>query len=73
MGKGVGKLSLWFSKISAGVFLIEFKNLRFGRMAFFSKQVSTRLAVRTRIVTTVSRPLQIARIKKVSASLTYFI
>jgi hypothetical protein len=42
-------------------------------MAFFSKQVSTRLAVRTRIVTTVSRPLQIARIKKVSASLTYFI
>jgi len=73
MGKGVGKLSIWFSKVSAGVFLLEFKNLRFGRMVFFSKQVSTRLAVRTKILNTMSRPIQISRIKKVSASLTHFI
>lgn len=72
MGKGVGKLSIWFSQVSAGVFLLEFKNLRFGRVVFFSKQVATRLAVRTKIVNTMSRPLQISRMKKVNAALTHF-
>ena len=35
MGKGKGKRSAWSCKISAGMFIYELKNLRFGRAFFF--------------------------------------
>lgn len=45
MGKGKGKLSSWGIKLPGGTTLLEFKNLRFGRSIFFSKQVSFKLSV----------------------------
>ena len=47
MGKGVGKLATWHTVVSGGTFLIEFKNLRKGRAAYYTKQVSRRLSVST--------------------------
>ena len=47
MGKGVGKLATWHTVVSGGTFLIEFKNLRKGRAAYYTKQVSRRLSVPT--------------------------
>lgn len=48
MGKGIGKLSAWQVKVRGGVFLVEFRNLRPGRMLYFSKQLQNKLPVRTR-------------------------
>ena len=47
MGKGVGKLATWHTIVSGGTLLIEFKNLRKGRAAYYTKQVSRRLSVST--------------------------
>jgi large subunit ribosomal protein L16 len=48
MGKGKGKLECWFTNISAGSVLIEFKNLRKGRSSFFMKQMTHKLGVPTK-------------------------
>ena len=48
MGKGKGKLECWFTNISAGSILIEFKNLRKGRSDFFMKQMTHKLGVPTK-------------------------
>ena len=45
MGKGVGKLHLWFTNIKPGSTLLEFNNLRPGRSKYFSKQISYKLPV----------------------------
>jgi len=47
MGKGTGKLHMWFSLLSAGLMFVEFKNLRFGRYLYFVKQLSQKLPVPT--------------------------
>lgn len=43
MGKGVGRLDIWFTKFKAGIFFIEFRNLRLGRIIFFLKQINSKL------------------------------
>lgn len=43
MGKGTGKLTLWFTFLPAGIFFVEFKNLRPGRLHYFSKQIEARV------------------------------
>ena len=48
MGKGKGKLECWFTNISGGSILIEFKNLRSGRASFFMKQFTYKLGVPTK-------------------------
>jgi ribosomal protein L16/L10AE len=48
MGKGKGKLECWFTNISPGSVLIEFKNLRKGRSSFFMKQMTHKLGVPTK-------------------------
>lgn len=48
MGKGKGKLECWFTNISGGSILLEFKNLRKGRAIFFMKQMSHKLGVPTK-------------------------
>ena len=45
MGKGAGKLATWYTQIRGGKSLVEFKNLRPGRAAYFSKQVAHKLPV----------------------------
>lgn len=47
MGKGVGKLSTWHVRLNAGIVLLEFKNLRLGRMRYFFKQVTHKLPIET--------------------------
>ena len=43
MGKGAGKLSNWYTQIRAGKLIVEFKNLRYGRAEYYSKQVTHKL------------------------------
>lgn len=50
MGKGKGKLECWFTNISGGSILIEFRNLRRGRATFFMKQMTYKLGVRTKFL-----------------------
>ena len=48
MGKGKGKLSIWFNKLSTGVIFIEVKNLRPGRAKYFLKQTQNKLKSKDR-------------------------
>lgn len=56
MGKGKGKLSIWYNKLSTGVILIELKNLRKGRATHFLQQAQYKLKSSSRII--YSQPLQ---------------
>ena len=47
MGKGSGKLISWFIKLSAGVNIFEFKNLRYGRAYYFTKQIQNQLPIKS--------------------------
>ena len=47
MGKGAGKLALWFVILRPGTTLIEFKNLRPGRANYFIKQLGYKLPATT--------------------------
>lgn len=50
MGKGKGKLECWFTNVSAGSILIEFKNLRYGRSRHFMSQMTHKLGLKTKFV-----------------------
>ena len=50
MGKGKGKLSIWFNKISTGVIFIELKNLRKGRALHFLTQVQYKLKSTSKVI-----------------------
>tara|TARA_B100000787_G_C16104879_1_gene255326 strand:- start:270 stop:758 length:489 start_codon:yes stop_codon:yes gene_type:complete len=50
MGKGKGKLSIWFNKLSTGVILIELRNLRRGRAVHFLSQTQNKLKSTSRII-----------------------
>ena len=50
MGKGKGKLECWFTNISGGSILLEFRNLRKGRADFFMKQMTHKLGIPTKFV-----------------------
>lgn len=39
MGKGKGKLDGWSSEVPAGLNLVEFKNLRYGRSVYYCRQI----------------------------------
>ncbi len=45
MGKGKGKVEIWFAQLKPGSFLFEFVNLRHGRALYFFKQMMIRLQV----------------------------
>jgi ribosomal protein L16/L10AE len=48
MGKGKGKLECWFTDVHAGIFFVEFKNLRIGRAKYFSTQIGHKLGICTK-------------------------
>ena len=50
MGKGKGKLECWFTNVSGGTILIEFKNLRYGRSKYFITQMTHKLGIPTKCV-----------------------
>ena len=47
MGKGKGKLKVWFINLRGGSTLIEDKNLRYGRLKYFFEQTSFKMGVCT--------------------------
>nr|YP_010049552.1 ribosomal protein L16 [Strombidium cf. sulcatum]QPL15957.1 ribosomal protein L16 [Strombidium cf. sulcatum] len=48
MGKGKGKLSGWVAHIKPKTNLFEFRNLRWGRAKYFSRQISLKLRAKTK-------------------------
>lgn len=72
MGKGVGKLSTWYTQIRSGKSLIEFKNLRLGRALYYSRQVSHKLPVPTVIHRLPTRNLQLVQGRKTNPDLQMF-
>ncbi len=69
MGKGKGKLATWKSIISPGHILIEFKNLRYGRLNYFIRQLkfklkgTSKLLIRNPHITNINNPLGTKKIK----------
>lgn len=45
MGKGKGKLAGWCTDVRSGIFLVEFKNLRYGRLRYYTTQFLFKLPV----------------------------
>ena len=43
MGKGVGKLKLWFTLVPSGKTLVEFKHLRRGRFIYFFNRMNSKI------------------------------
>ena len=50
MGKGAGKLSFWYIQLSAGINLVEFRNLRPGRAKYYMRQLSFKVSVKTTVI-----------------------
>lgn len=50
MGKGKGKLKIWFNKITTGTILVETKNLRRGRAIYFLSQAKYKLKSNSKII-----------------------
>jgi len=72
MGKGVGKLSTWFTQIRSGKHLVEFKNLRLGRAIYYSKQVAHKLPVPSVIHRLPTRNLQLTGSRRTNPDLQMF-
>ena len=50
MGKGKGKLECWFTNITNGTILVEFRNLRKGRSIYFMRQLTHKLGLTTKFL-----------------------
>lgn len=50
MGKGKGKLSIWYNKITTGSVFIETRNLRTGRAVYYLRQAQRKLKGSSKIV-----------------------
>lgn len=50
MGKGKGKLECWFTNVTNGTIIVEFRNLRLGRSKYFMKQLTHKLGVSTKFI-----------------------
>ena len=72
MGKGVGKLSNWFTQLRGGRQLVEFKNLRKGRASYYSNQVSHKLPVPTLNYTKKTRNIRLVQSWGVNPDLEMF-
>ena len=72
MGKGVGKLSLWYTQLYAGTVVVEFKNLRLGRMRFFTKQLIAKFPVPARIINTQSTQINVTSLRRTTSRISNF-
>ena len=59
MGKGSGKLATWYTHLYAGVFVVEFKNLRPGRAFYYATQIQHKLPVITHFTSFYSKSIKI--------------
>lgn len=50
MGKGKGKLNDWYSKMRYNSVILEYKNLREGRLYYYKKQVEARVPSQLRVI-----------------------
>lgn len=64
MGKGAGKLNSWSINLRGGVFIFEFKNLRYGRAIHFFKKVTTKIPTPTKHVFRHNQHFNLPGIKK---------
>lgn len=72
MGKGAGKLSTWYTQLRGGKVLVEFKNLRLGRAAYYAKQVAHKLPVEATFLTLATRNVKLANTTKTNPTLISF-
>jgi len=72
MGKGAGKLSTWYTQLRGGKSLVEFKNLRPGRAAHFSKQVAHKLPVPSTFYQQTTRNLKLVGSRRTNPNLYMF-
>lgn len=66
MGKGAGKLALWYCQLYAGTTILEFKNLRLGRAIFFSKQLLFKFPVNGTIKIKHTNSLKITSLRSIT-------
>jgi ribosomal protein L16/L10AE len=50
MGKGKGKLDGWSSEVPAGLYILELKNLRYGRAMYYARQIIYKLSPKAKII-----------------------
>ena len=72
MGKGVGKLSHWFTQMRSGKAVVEFKNLRFGRAKYFSSQVTHKLPVPAKFISTHKQSVKLSSSARTNPRFTPF-
>ena len=58
MGKGKGKLKIWWVQVKPGTNLFEFKNLRVGRSIYFFKIITNKLLIKTKIINLYSKQVK---------------
>jgi hypothetical protein len=66
MGKGVGKLAMWFVSLAPGTVIIEFKHLRLGRLAYFTAQLRHKFNAPSVKLVTLSKSIKFQKLKKVN-------
>jgi len=66
MGKGKGKLAGWCTEVPAGIYLVELKNLRFGRTKYFLRLLQSRIAAKTTLHVRLDRNIPLVLKKSVS-------
>jgi hypothetical protein len=59
MGKGAGNLATWYTHLYAGVFLVEFKNLRLGRAFYYATQIKHKLPITAHFTNFYSKSIKI--------------
>lgn len=72
MGKGVGKLSLWYTQLYAGTVILEFKNLRKGRVKFFTKQLVSKFPVPARLIHLNTPHIKINTLRRINTQTANF-
>lgn len=72
MGKGTGKLSIWFTQLPAGTILLETRNLRAGRAKYFLQQTAAKLPVPSTVIVTRVRGFTWPRTARLATSSPMF-
>jgi len=70
MGKGVGKLKLWFTFVPAGSIMLEFKHLRKGRAFHYTSQIQTKLNIQSVVVLYKTKEVKLGFARRTNLSLT---
>lgn len=73
MGKGAGKLSTWYTHLYGGVFVVEFKNLRPGRAAYYGKQVRHKLPIQSFFYSYYTKPIKLSGGQKTNVNFSKFV